>query len=126
METRRLEAALLFEAGETPAAVARKCEVSRTSASRWKALLDAGTSYRSRKAPGRPCRLSGEQLLSVHALWETRARWTCETFAEAIRVALGVKYDPDHVGRLMLRLGLREKRGYRRLRLALVGTEAVA
>jgi len=31
-------------------------------------------------------------------------------FAEAIRQRFDVRYDPDHVGRIMHRLGLRERR----------------
>jgi transposase len=31
-------------------------------------------------------------------------------FAQAIQARFGVRYDPDHVGRIMHRLGLRERR----------------
>jgi transposase len=31
-------------------------------------------------------------------------------FAAAIQARFGVRYDPDHVGRIMHRLGLRERR----------------
>ena len=77
---------------------------------RWARALRAGGTLESRKATGRPCRLSGEQLRGLYSLWETRARWTTASFAEAIRLAVGVKYDPDHVGRLIVRLGLRPAR----------------
>jgi hypothetical protein len=36
-------------------------------------------------------------------------RWTTARLAEAIYNRFGVRYDPDHVGRLMHRLGLRKK-----------------
>jgi transposase len=36
-------------------------------------------------------------------------RWTTARFADAIFVRFGVRYDPDHVGRIMHRLGLRER-----------------
>ena len=35
-------------------------------------------------------------------------------FAEAIHARFGVRYDPDHVGRIMHRLGLRERKRKRR------------
>jgi transposase len=36
-------------------------------------------------------------------------RWTTARFAEAIFAKFSVRYDPDHAGRIMHRLGLREK-----------------
>ena len=36
-------------------------------------------------------------------------RWTTSIFATAILNKFGVHYDPDHAGRIMHRLGLREK-----------------
>jgi transposase len=114
-----MEAALLFEAGESPAAVARKMGVSRVSAGRWRARWH-GVGLRARKGSGRPCRLNGEQLRSLYALWETRDKWTTATFAEAIYAAVGVKYDRDHVGRMIIRLGLRPARARKVGQMALV------
>jgi transposase len=37
-------------------------------------------------------------------------RWTTMRFAEAIFTRFGIRYDPDHVGRMMHRLGLRERK----------------
>ena len=42
-------------------------------------------------------------------------RWTTARFAEAIYGRFGVRYDPDHAGRIMHRLGLRERRRTRRI-----------
>lgn len=36
-------------------------------------------------------------------------RWTTARLAQAIAVRFNIHYDPDHVGRLMHRLGLRAK-----------------
>jgi transposase len=69
-----------------------------------------GADLRARKPPGRPARLTAEQLLELHSLWAAQEKWTAESFAKAIHLFTGVKYDPDHVGRLIIRLGLREKR----------------
>jgi hypothetical protein len=40
--------------------------------------------------------------------------WTTGRFADAIFARFGVRYDPDHVGRIMHRLGLRERSRTRR------------
>jgi len=117
MEQRRLEAADELLKGMTQARVARKFGVSRTTASRWnKALSGHSPEYlRKRKAPGRPCRLTASQqagVIEVFALgprafgFETD-RWSTARLAEAIHARFGIRYDPDHVGRLMHRLGLR-------------------
>jgi transposase len=37
-------------------------------------------------------------------------RWTTGKLAEAIERVFGIRYDQDHVGRLMHKLGLRERR----------------
>jgi len=120
MESRRLMAAQDLQRGLTQSQVARKFGVSRTTASRWhRALNRRGVeSLRKRRAPGRPCRLTAQQLADVAGLYRLgpRAagfdtdRWTTMRFAEAILARFGVRYDPDHAGRIMHRLGLRERR----------------
>jgi transposase len=124
MESRRLMAAQDLQRGLSQSQVARKFGVSRTTASRWnRALSGRGVdALRKRRAPGRPCRLNTEQLTGVTDVYKAgpRAagfdaeRWTTTRFAEAIRIRFGVQYDPDHVGRIMHRLGLRERRRSRR------------
>ena len=37
-------------------------------------------------------------------------RWTTGKLAEAIERQFGIRYDQDHVGRLMHKFGLRERR----------------
>ena len=72
---------------------------------------------RKRKAPGRPSRMSSSQLAEVRELFAAgpRAfgfetdRWTTARLAQAIEARFAIRYDPDHVGRLMHRLGLRPK-----------------
>jgi putative transposase len=120
MERRRLEAAEDLQKGVTQARVARKFGVSRTTASRWYRTLEGQGGLerlRKRKAPGRPSRLSSSQLADVCELFAAgpRAagfetdRWTTNRLAQAIEGRFGIRYDPDHVGRLMHRLGLRSK-----------------
>jgi len=120
MESRRLMAAQDLQRGLTQSQVSRKFGVSRTTASRWhRALNGRGVeSLRKRRAPGRPCRLTAQQLAEAASLYRMgpRAagfdtdRWTTMRFAEAIYARFGIRYDPDHAGRIMHRLGLRERR----------------
>src|SRR5579872_5748113 len=111
MESRRLLAAQDLQRGLTQSQVARKFGVSRTTASRWyRSLSGKGLeALRKRRAPGRPSRLNGEQLRLVAECYRSgpRAagfdsdRWTTSRFADAIFANFGVRYDPDHVGRIM-------------------------
>jgi transposase len=119
MESRRLLAAQDLQRGLSQSQVARKFGVSRTTASRWyRALSGRGIdALRKRRAPGRPSRLNHEQLNNVAELYRSGPRtagfdsdrWTTARFATAIHERFGVRYDPDHVGRIMHRLGLRDR-----------------
>ncbi len=119
MESRRLLAAQDLQTGLTQSQVARKFGVSRTTASRWHRTLNGKgvESLRKRRAPGRPSRLNSEQLKAVAEIYQAgpRAggldadRWTTARFAEAIFAQFSVRYDPDHAGRIMHRLGLRQR-----------------
>ena len=119
MESRRLLAAEELQRGLTQSQVARKFGVSRTTASRWnRALSGKGVeALRKRRAPGRPCRLTADQITGVTELYRSGPRtagydtdrWTTARFAEAIFARFAIRYDPDHVGRIMHRLGLRDR-----------------
>jgi putative transposase len=118
MEKRRLEAAGDFLNGLSQSKVARKFGVSRTTASRWHRMITekGPESLRKRRATGRPCRLSAEQMRLIPELYAQGAsrhgfdddRWTTARLAAVIERRFGVRYDQDHVGRLMHKLGLRE------------------
>jgi transposase len=119
MESRRLLAAQDLQRGLSQSQVARKFGVSRTTASRWHRSLSGNglEALRKRRAPGRPSRLNGQQLNAIAEVYRSgpRAvgfetdRWTTARFADAIFMQFAVRYDPDHVGRIMHRLGLRER-----------------
>jgi putative transposase len=120
METRRLAAANELLSGVSQAQVARRYGVSRTTASRWcRSVSVRGVdSMRKRRATGRPSRLTAYQIQEIRKMYEQGARawgfaterWTTGRLAEAIERGFGIRYDCDHVGRLMHKFGLREKR----------------
>ena len=124
MESRRLLAAQDLQMGLSQSQVARKFGVSRTTASRWNRSLSGHgvEALKKRRAPGRPSRLNAEQATILRDLYQggPRAagfdadRWTTARFADAIHAQFAIKYDPDHAGRIMHRLGLRERRKPRR------------
>ena len=124
MESRRLLAAQDLQVGLSQSQIARKYGVSRTTASRWhRSLRGRGVeSLRKRRATGRPCRLTAEQFQQAADMYRAGAlqsgfeteRWTTIRFAEALFRLCGVRYDPDHAGRIIHRLGLRERRPRRR------------
>jgi transposase len=119
MESRRLLAAQDLQNGLIQSEIARKFGVSRTTASRWhRALNRRGVeSLRKRRATGRPSRLTLEQQQGVVELFRAGARaagfaddrWTTARFAAAIDMRYAIRYDPDHVGRIMHQLGLRPR-----------------
>lgn len=125
MESRRLEAARDLQNGLSQSRVARKWGVSRTTASRWnRALTQKGAeSLRKRRATGRPSRLNADQLRTIPEIYAQGAvphgfpdnRWTTARLAAVIEARFGVRYDHDHVGRLMHKLGLRDSGRGRRL-----------
>jgi transposase len=120
LESRRLLAAGDLQRGLSQAEVARKYGVSRATTSRWgRALSGRGVeALRQRRATGRPCRLNRRQLQAAAEMYRAGAlqagfeteRWTTRRFAEAVYRMCGVRYDPDHAGRILHRLGLRERR----------------
>ncbi len=57
-----------------------------------------GADLRSRKATGRPARITKEQWRSVY-----RPSLTYGAIANLIAVKFGVKYDENHVGRMLKR-----------------------
>jgi putative transposase len=120
MENRRLAAAKELLTGVTQSQVARTYGVSRTTASRWhRSIVHKGfEGLRSRRATGRPSRLTSDQVEAIRKMYFEGAqaygfstdRWTTERLAQAIDRQFGVHYDQDHVGRLLHKFGLRKRR----------------
>src|SRR6185369_5640623 len=94
MESRRLLAAQDLQTGLSQSQIARKFGVSRTTASRWnRSLSGKGVdALKKRRAPGRPSRLTSEQLTALKELYLAGPRvagfdadrWTTARFAQAI------------------------------------------
>ena len=120
METRRLAAAHDLLNGSSQSQVARQYGVSRTTASRWhRSIVVKGVDgLRKRRATGRPSRLTADQVEGIRRMYLEGAlahgfcndRWTTGKLAAAIEKRFGIRYDQDHVGRLMHKFGLRERR----------------
>jgi putative transposase len=120
METRRLAAAQELLTGVTQSQIARRYGVSRTTASRWnRSIVQTGfEGMRRRRATGRPSRLTADQIEAIRKIYFGGAgahgfssdRWTTGRLAAAIERQFGIRYDQDHVGRLMHKFGLRERR----------------
>ncbi len=119
MESRRLLAAQDLQTGVSQSHVARKYGVSRTTASRWGRTLNGKgvEALHKRRAPGRPCRLGRDQLAATAELFHAgplamgfdAPRWTTALFAEAVYRRFGIHYDPDHIGRILHKLGLQTR-----------------
>lgn len=123
MEARRLEAAGLLLVGISQADVTRRYGVSRTTVSRWARAIRCNRSLQKRKAPGRPPRLSLAQMEQLKEIWNKgpeafgfleRTKWTCEAFRFAILRQCHIAFSEDHVGRIILKLGLRKRQPYHR------------
>jgi len=120
METRRLAAAKELLTGVPQSQIARRYGVSRTTASRWhRSIVHKGfDGMRLRRATGRPSKLTADQVDGIRQMYFEGAsahgypsdRWTTGRLAAAIEKQFGIRYDQDHVGRLMHKFGLRERR----------------
>jgi len=124
LEKRRLKAIRLFERGVTPAEAARRLEVHRQSATRWRSAWLAGgrEALVSKGKTGRKCALTESQLEELAGLLTAGAvaagypneMWTLPRVADLIRERFGVKYHPGHVWHLLSGLGFSCQRPARR------------
>ena len=115
LQRRRLKAAGLFDKGLAPAEVARRCEVTCQSASRWHKAWEHGGKPALKKTPkaGRPPRLQPQDLAALKRDLKAGPSehgfatelWTTQRIAQVIQTRFGVQYHPDHVGRLLGQLG---------------------
>jgi transposase len=111
---RRARAATLFAEGLPQAEVARRCDVSRTTAMRWyRTWIKRGKKDLEPLPRGRPNRLTQAKLQRVEKELLRGAQahgfsselWTLERVAELIERVSGVRYHPGHVWRVLRALG---------------------
>lgn len=126
MEQRRLAALSWFQQGDSLAAIARRLGVSRQAVfvwrRRWQRRGEAG--LRRRPRPGRPPKLARRRLAQLPRLLAQGAEahgfsstiWTTQRVADLIWRRFHVRYDRDHVCRLLHRFGWSWQKPARRAR----------
>jgi transposase len=113
-EWRRMRALDLKQEGWCQRDIASALAASEVSVSRWLACARQGgaRSLLARNPPGRPPKLSPQQINSIpEFLWHGAEAygfrgevWTCGRIAKVIDEEFGVLYHKDHVGRLLKKL----------------------
>ena len=121
---RRVRAARLLQAGNTPTQVAVKVGAPRQSVYRWREVLEAEglDALREMSKGGRPPKLGAEELsrLQVALLEGPTAHgfgtplWTLKRVRVLIERQFGVRYSEVHVWRLLGQLGFSSQRPERR------------
>jgi transposase len=120
-EGRRLRALELSEQGWKAIRIAEALGVTRGAVSQWLQRAREGggpEALRHRKPPGARPRLTAAQRAQIPALLAKGAEsygfigdvWTTVRVATVIKRALGVRYHPAHVSRLVRQLGWTQQR----------------
>ena len=115
MEARRLAVVPLIRQGDSLSAIARRLGVSRQAVHQWAQRLRrrGPAGLRRRLRPGRPPKLARAQLAQLPRLLVRGAEaygfpspvWTTQRVAELVWQRFRVRYDRDHVCRLLHRFG---------------------
>ncbi len=119
---RRKRALRLLRQGKTPQDVARKVGTTERSVRRWQHQADAVPSQLARRHPGRPARLSEEQVVQLKAALRAGALaqgyvenyWTLARIAQLIRKLFAVRYKVNAVWYLLRRVGWSNQKPQRR------------
>ena len=109
-----MRALSLEQQGYSQRAIAEALGISPAAVSQWLAAaqLDGAEALRSHPPPGRPCRLTAQQMRLIPEFLSHGAEaygfrgqvWTCARIAKVIEEEFGVSYHKDHVGRLLKEL----------------------
>lgn len=121
LEEIRIRAVMRVEAGESPEVVIKALGFTRTQIYEWLAKYREGgiQALRSRKAPGKKSKLTGQQIQKVYRIVVGKnprqlkfefALWTRAMVREMIRREFGVNLSEVSVGRLLKKLGLSPQR----------------
>jgi transposase len=126
LEARRMAALPRLQRGDSLSSIARQLGVSRQAvfvwARQWRRRGETG--LRRRPRPGRPTKLARARLAQLPRLLAQRAEaygfsspiWTTPRVADLIWRRFGVRYDRDHVCRLLHRFGWSWQKPARRAR----------
>ena len=111
LEARRMAALPRIERGESLSAIARQLGVSRQAVHQWaqRGRRSGAAGLRRIPRPGRPPKLARRQLARLPRLLARGADaygfpsavWTTQRVADLLRQRFGVRYDRDHVCRLL-------------------------
>lgn len=112
--------------GKSIAETARLVDASISSVKRWKRAVQQGGSdaLTAKPHPGPAPKLTGPQkarlvqvlLRGPRASGYPTELWTCRRVAEVVQRRFGVKYHPDHLGRLLHTLGFSPQKPVQRAR----------
>jgi transposase len=115
LEARRLAALPRIASGESLSAIARQLGVSRQAVHQWSQQYHrrGAAGLRRRARPGRPPKLSRQQLAQLPSLLARDAKtygyltaaWTSQRFADLLWKRFRVRYCRSYVSRLLRRFG---------------------
>lgn len=115
LSDRRRRALKLLDEGLSLNEAARRLGCPASSVMRWRdrRCREGDGVYEVRTSPGRPCRLDAKQkdklarllLKGAMAHGYRTELWSTVRVAEVIEKAFGVRYDRDHVGRILHGIG---------------------
>lgn len=115
LEERRRLAARMLDQRYTVAEVMAAVGASESSVKRWKRAVREGglEALKAKPHAGKPWRLTADQRQELVPILLGGARaagfanelWTCSRVAQVIEQRFGVKYHPDHVWKVLRRLG---------------------
>ena len=124
-EARRIHAVVLNMEGQTSMEIAKVLKASRQKVSLWlKDYEQEGLeALQEGERPGRPSRLGERQIVELTDIVDSgpvsygflSGVWTCPMMARIIDEEFEIQYHPDHVGRILHRLGFSVQRPKRSL-----------
>jgi len=124
LEARRRRALKLLKKGLSLNEVARRLGCAPSSVMRWRDAVerDGAEGLKVRASPGRPLKLSAPERVKLQEVllagplasgYHTDL-WTTARVASVVRKRFGVRYHPDHVGRLLHQMGWSAQKPERR------------
>jgi transposase len=114
-DARRTQALVLKNKGWKQCDIAEALGVSEAAVSKWCKLLsqEGKTPFKSLRSAGAPSKLNDDQKQLIPEFLSHGAEaygfrgqvWTCARVAKVIEREFGVSYHPDHVSRIIKKLG---------------------